>query len=59
MGFRSSVFVRDMESWEALRDGGPTKRVGAGNRLGNVFAVGEDLLLLVGAVEVLALLDMM
>lgn len=48
-----------MESWEALRDGGPTKRVGAGNRFGNVFAVGEDLLLLVGAVEVLALLDMM
>lgn len=40
----SWVFVREMESWEALRDGGPTKRVGAGSRLACVCAVGEDLL---------------
>lgn len=50
----SWVAVRVMESWDALREGGPTKRVGAGRRLGFVFAVGDCLL---GAGAAAALLD--
>jgi hypothetical protein len=34
---------RETESCEVFRDGGPTKREGAGRRLGLVFAVGEGL----------------
>lgn len=34
---------RATDSWEALREGGPTKSVGAGSRLGFRFEVGDCL----------------
>lgn len=43
MGLGSWIRGREMESWEALREGGPTKRVGAGSRLGFEVAVGDGL----------------
>ena len=48
----SGVSWRETESCEVLRDGGPTKRVGAGRRLGLVFEVGEGLFGLEGCVTV-------
>lgn len=42
-GVTSEGSWRETESCDVLREGGPTKRVGAGRRLGLVLAVGDGL----------------
>lgn len=53
----SCVTVLEIESWEALRDGGPTNSVGAGRRFGFVFAVGDGLLEAAAELTLLIVLD--